>query len=192
MSELDPLTPKTADAIWIATALLHKENEKRDAFKIKEITDKVKEIFNLKVNDATISIHVSSHCVANTRASPDRNRILFKVDRALYRLYRPDDKYNSSRSGGKTKPRTEAIPQEFQYLLEWYSKEYCNRKGNSFLEANKREIEPSVVRITNNKIELHAKVLNHLDLQEGDHILIAENTENTMILRKARMQYRPL
>jgi len=192
MSELKPLTPKTADAVWIVTAILHKENENRDAFKIKEITDKVKELFNLQVNDATISIHVSSHCVANTYASPDKNRILYKVDRALYRLYRPGDTYDRSRADGKTKPHSEAIPKEFQFLLEWYSKEYCNRKASKFLEASRRDVEPSVVRITNNKIELLSKVLNYLDLREGDHILIAENTKDTMILRKARMAYLPI
>jgi hypothetical protein len=41
------------------------------------------------------------------------------------RLFRPGDPYHPKREGGKTAPDREGIPERYQFLLDWYHREWA-------------------------------------------------------------------
>ncbi|PBO85438.1 MAG: hypothetical protein COA77_03665 [Thaumarchaeota archaeon] len=186
---LPQLITKTADATWIACALLHKENPEREGFRIPELIQRLKKSFNLSVAYGTLEMHISSYCVANNDANPVKYRYLYRLNRGFYKLFRPDDPFHRRRDGGDITPIFEEIPKEYQELLEWYKTVYCDQKSKRFREAERSELEPSHVRITNGSIKIPEEVLNYLGLREGDPISISRYTNNTMLIKKARIQY---
>jgi len=115
---------KVADEVWIACALLHKENPDREDFHVNEIVDRVvKENIFGRLRPGVI-IHVNQHCVANRRPNPGNYRMLYETRRGMRRLFKDGDDYHPYREGGKTKPRKSDIPKKYWPLLEWYDKEY--------------------------------------------------------------------
>lgn len=188
-NELGPLGLVTSVVVWIATALLHRENPSRTAFGIREIEDKVKNLNLLSVQHATITQHITAHCVANTRASPDTNRMLFRVGRGLYRLYRKGDSYDPTREYGKIIPVPEVIPQEYTNLLEWYEQDYANKTSSTFQEVTKNSVNPPFAKVENDlKIKIPQEVLQKLGIGIGDHIAFIENLSGNIIIKKARLQ----
>jgi hypothetical protein len=122
---------KVADEVWIATALLHKENPDRKSFLTKEIVDRVfKENIYGRLRPG-IQIHVSLHCIANKRPNPGNYRMLYVYKDGGRRLFKKDDDYHPYREGGKMLPKKEEIPPKYWYLLEWWENEYC--KGTTDL-----------------------------------------------------------
>lgn len=111
--------------MWIGCALLHTENPNRTSFSTREIVDRIyKENIYGRLRPG-IQIHVSLHGVANVRPNPGRYRILYLVDRGQYRLFkREKDDYHVYREGGKIRPEKTAIPDEYNYLVDWYENEY--------------------------------------------------------------------
>lgn len=129
MSEHDKFpAPKrltAASAIWVATAMLHKENPTRPSFTIPEIRQKVHDQGLSTHAESTIMTHIMAHCVANAplnQGTPHRK--LFRVDEALYRLYHDGDLCDEDRLNGKTNPQLETLPPEYRELVTWYTKEY--------------------------------------------------------------------
>jgi len=115
---------KVADEVWIACALLHIENPKREDFSTREIVERVrKENIHGKLRPG-IFVHVSTQCVANKRPNPGRYRILYETKPGRRRLFKKGDYYHPEREGGKIKPNKNEIPQKYWYLLEWYEKQY--------------------------------------------------------------------
>jgi hypothetical protein len=110
-----------ADRVWIATALLHKENPGRADFSVDEIRERGKKegLVEDKVN--TFYVHANQHCVANRAPNPGNHRMLFETQKGRRRLYRPGDASMPGRSG-KSIPRREAIPSKYHFLLDWYRK----------------------------------------------------------------------
>ncbi len=115
---------RVADEVWIATALLHRENPQRDSFRVSEIVDRAyKENLFGRLRPG-VQIHAYLHCVANKRPNPGNYRMLVEMEDGGRRLFRDDDKYHPYREGGKTKPKHGEIPEEYLHLLEWYDHEY--------------------------------------------------------------------
>lgn len=112
-----------AVAVWIATATLHQENRGRDAFSIKEITDRVQKQNLHNSGMSTIKAHIYGHCVANLKANRATHRKLYKT-RGEYRLYRNGDDYHPSRNRGQAEPSTIQLPKEYHHLIKWYYDEY--------------------------------------------------------------------
>ncbi|HZZ41011.1 MAG TPA: hypothetical protein VFE06_17880 [Acidobacteriaceae bacterium] len=109
-----------ADRVWIATALLHMENPKREDFSKLEIRDRgKKEGFVEKTN--TFQIHVNQHCVANRKPDTVNHRMLFRTIQGRRRLFREGDTTSPGRVG-KITPNREEIPSRYHYLLDWYLK----------------------------------------------------------------------
>ena len=188
-NQLGELELHTSTVVWIATALLHKENPSRTAFRISEIENKVKELNLLSVQDTTISQHITSHCVANSYASPDTSRILFRVQRGLYRLYRNGDSYHPTREYGKTSPPPEIIPEKYGYLLEWYEKEYLHKTSSTFQEITKTSVNPPFVKIDDDmRIKIPDEIMRKLEIGVGDHIVFIETTAGKILIKKARLQ----
>lgn len=190
MSQLGEIIPSTANAIWIGTALLHQENKTREAFLTKEIFEKVKNMWRLSVSDDTITMHITSHCVANSYANPDRHRKLYRVDKGMYRLFRRGDLYDKSREGGPINPVTESIPSQYKGLIDWYDKEYCDQPNTRSLQITNRSVAPDFERITNGMIHIPPSVFTRLGLREGDYVAFFENTKNTLTFKKANVDYK--
>jgi len=118
---------KVADEVWVATALLHKENPERESFRASEIVDRVyRENIHGRLRPG-VQVHVYMHCVANKRPNPGNYRILYAAEDGGRRLFRSGDDYHPYRDGGKTTPPPEEIPPKYRHLLEWYREEYDRR-----------------------------------------------------------------
>jgi hypothetical protein len=127
---------KVADEVWIAAALLHKENPKRADFSVEEIVERARvEGAHEKLRPG-VYVHVNQHCVANREPNPGRYRMLLETGKNRRRLFRPGDWYNPEREGAKIVPEKTEIPEKYHELLDWYEKEY-SRKG-----SNPKEEDP--------------------------------------------------
>lgn len=111
---------KVADEVWIATALLHKENPNRNDFAIEEILRRVKEEGICKPLRKGVYVHIVQHCIANRPPSPGRYRMLTETGPGRRRLFRTGDSYHPEREGSKTVPEREGLPNEYRNLLDWY------------------------------------------------------------------------
>ena len=114
-----------ATAVWIATATLHRIYGINRIFSNRDIVGKIKEQGLCVANKSTLEIHISGHCVANTRAQPYTHRKLYRVSRGRYRLYRDGDYCNPGRKHGPKEPHASKVPDRYRDLLDWYREEYC-------------------------------------------------------------------
>ena len=115
---------KVADEVWVGCALLHKELPHRASFSDKEIIDRVKQENVFGEVRIGITWHVGLHCVANVPSNKARYRMLYKLSDGTKRLFRESDDYHFSREGGKTIPEGSELPEEYRYLLKWYTENY--------------------------------------------------------------------
>jgi hypothetical protein len=119
---------KVADEVWIAAALMHRENPSRSDFAVEEIVARAR---TEKLTDTLrpgVYIHAQMHCVANRPPNPGRYRMLFETRAGHRRLYCASDPFDPRRNGSKTIPVATDIPEEYRPLLDWY-REWC--KGRS-------------------------------------------------------------
>jgi hypothetical protein len=122
---------KVADQVWIATALLHREQPDSDDFRAKEIRERAMKEFGHKDPKHSVWYHVITHCVAEKKANPGRYRMLRQTERGRRRLLRPGDEVHPDRSTGKDLPRKEEIPERYWKLLDWYRNEYARAHSAS-------------------------------------------------------------
>jgi len=123
---------KVADEVWIATALLHRENPKSKDFTIAEIMERVrKERIHMPLRPG-LRVHVLQHCVANRPKDPARYRMLFATGRLTRRLFRKGDPFHPDRDASKIIPNSSEIPSKYRTLLDWYENDYApsTRKGS--------------------------------------------------------------
>ncbi len=123
-------TPKseirTADRIWIATALLHQGHPSRAAFSKSEILERMeREGLIAGAERGTIHAHMDQHLVANVPPSSGKYRMLFETADGELRLFRPGDLTHPARlqlrKPSKIIPRPQDIPQRYHSLLDWYA-----------------------------------------------------------------------
>ena len=114
---------RVADEVWIATALLHRENPDRQDFTIREIVHRANQENLYGSLRPGVIVHASMHCVANKEPNPGNYRMLFATGKNTRRLYRPTDVAHPLRKG-KTTPRRGQIPERYHELLDWYEKVY--------------------------------------------------------------------
>ena len=117
---------KVADEVWIATALLHRENPPRADFTIDEIVVRARAEAIAGELRPGVRVHALQHCVGNRRPSPDRYRMLFATGKSTRRLFRPSDYSDPDRRGSKIVPEENEIPAAYRPLLAWYESEYAN------------------------------------------------------------------
>jgi hypothetical protein len=118
---------KVADEVWVATALLHNEKKDRESFRKNEIIDRVAKEDIYGEMRPGIMIHVSLHCRAQKRPNPGNYRMLTEDEEGNLRLFREGDDFHDWRKGGKMVPNYGEIPDEYEYLLDWWRKTY-NKK----------------------------------------------------------------
>src|SRR6202047_5680888 len=111
---------KVADEVWIAAALLHREQRQREDFSIEEIVKRATTEGIFRVNRPGVYLHVVQHCVANRPPNPGRYRMLFETAPGRRRLFRNGDAYHPDREGAKTTPNREDLPFGFNGLISWY------------------------------------------------------------------------
>lgn len=133
MNNLTPI--KVADEVWIATALLHREQQECSDFSIREIVDRAAQENLAGRLRPGVQVHASTHCVANKRPNPANHRMLYETGRGRRRLFRPGDDFHEYRKDCKTVPYTDDLPLHHKHLLEWYRKEYCRQAGHSGEES---------------------------------------------------------
>jgi hypothetical protein len=119
-----------ADRIWVAVALLHQESPMREDFTKDEIRQRMRETGLMEgLNPASVAAHLKEHLVANVPPSTGKYRMLFETRPGQLRLFLPGDRVDPrrvSRRPTKQSPNREDIPEEYQPLLDWYSR-WCER-----------------------------------------------------------------
>jgi hypothetical protein len=115
---------RVADEVWIATALLHREQPGATDFSLKEIEARLVREGLTDGKRAGVYPHLSVHCVANRPPEPGRYRMLFETAPSRRRLFRSGDPYHPKRDGGKIVPTRADIPAKYHPLLEWYEHEW--------------------------------------------------------------------
>lgn len=115
---------KVADEVWIATALLHRENPRREDFTIPEIVERARKESITGELRPGVYVHVVQHCVANRPPNPARYRMLFETREGYRRLFRYPDAYNFYREDGKIVPEKSDIPEQYGNLIDWYFSDY--------------------------------------------------------------------
>jgi hypothetical protein len=120
MSTLSRVRIRVADEVWIATALLHRENPDQTDFSVDEIVARVVKEQLAGTIRPGVYVHAIQHCVANRPANPARYRMLFETRMGRRRLFRKGDFYHQSREGSKITPKPEEIPVGYDDLFQWY------------------------------------------------------------------------
>jgi hypothetical protein len=115
-----------ADAVWIATVLLQRE----DPSAVLSVAQIVSRTIAENLTDAaqnTIAQHVSQHCVASLPPQPNRLRMLTAHGRGERTLFREGDPVNPGRINGRTRPEAEDVPERFHDLIHWYDTQWYPR-----------------------------------------------------------------
>jgi hypothetical protein len=115
---------KVADEVWIAAALLQRENPGQADFSLDEIVERAqRESLHGSLRPG-VYVHAVQHCVANRPPNPGRYRMLFETSAGRRRLFRKGDSYHPDREGAKVTPEAQDMPEGFAHLLAWYA-EWC-------------------------------------------------------------------
>lgn len=115
---------KVADQVWIALALLTRENPTRYGFRAAEIGERVRSEFG-NVSPG-VPTHISTQCVATKPVNPAQIRMITKHG-SLNALYREGDPCHPDRLGGKILPREQDLPSRYHDLLAWYRNSYAGQ-----------------------------------------------------------------
>jgi len=109
---------KVADEVWIATALLHKEQPKQADFAVEEIVGRAQKEGIERPLRPGVYVHVVQHCVANRPPNPGRYRMLFQTSEGRRRLFRKGDTSHPASEGAKVTPEPKDMPSDYRHLLE--------------------------------------------------------------------------
>jgi hypothetical protein len=130
MPALSRVEIKVADEVWIAAALLHREQPGQADFSVEEIVARAeKEGLSGSLRPG-VYVHVVQHCVANRPPNPGRYRMLFETGSGRRRLFRKGDAYHPGREGAKITPRLGELPNGYDGLLTWY-RNWCSGASQS-------------------------------------------------------------
>jgi hypothetical protein len=109
--------------VFLATAMLHREQPARVDFTIQEIVSRAaRENISGEVRSG-VNVHASQHCVANKAPNPAKHKMLFATGKHTRRLLLPADPIHPGRTG-KIFPEPEDVPERYLPLLEWARARY--------------------------------------------------------------------
>jgi len=117
-----------ATEVFIATALLHREQPERPDFMIQEIVSRAARENIAGETRSGVSVHASQHCVANRASNPSKHRMLFATGKHTRRLFLPGDEAHEGRTG-KIFPDPEELPSRYLPLLEWARRRFEQGPG---------------------------------------------------------------
>jgi hypothetical protein len=176
--------PSTATAVWIATTVLHRENPTRDSFQASEIAEKASSLALIRASPATLSMHISLHCVGNSKAAPNTIRFLYRVKNGWYRLFRNGDDFHESRKYGRTFPKRESLPAEYDELLNWYENSYSEGMSLESPTSETSRLNLAILDEKNSTI-IPPQIRNLLKITKGD-LVAFENSNGQIILKKCK------
>jgi len=111
---------KIATQIWLATALLQRERGLDHDIPVGDVVALARSSSWNGARAESLAAHVSSHCIATAKPSPDRYRMLTRTRRGHVRLFRRGDPYHPGRKDGPTHPSREEVPAELRHIVDWY------------------------------------------------------------------------
>jgi hypothetical protein len=114
-----------AAEVFLATALLHREQPDRADFTIQEIVNRVSREGLHGDLRSGIHVHASQHCVANRAPNPAKHRMLFATGKHTRRLLLPGDEVHPDRTG-RIFPGEDEIPASYREVLAWATRRYRN------------------------------------------------------------------
>jgi len=125
--------------VWIATALLTREQPGRENFLVEEIMARVGEENIYGTVRPGVEVHARLHCCADKAPNPSTLRMLCATGRNTRRLYRNGDRTHPARTG-RTMPAKEEVPEKYHELIDWWqsqtpSKEESPQRPKTFLEV---------------------------------------------------------
>lgn len=124
MTENSVLTETScAVEVFLATALLHREQPGRSEFTIQEIINRAARENITGELRSGVSVHTSQHCVANKAPNPGKHRMLFATGKHTRRLLLPGDEVHPGRTG-RIFPDAGEVPEKFLPLLNWAKKRF--------------------------------------------------------------------
>lgn len=109
--------------VFIATALLHREQPGRSEFTIQEIINRAARENITGELRSGVSVHASQHCVANKAPNPGKHKMLYATGKHTRRLLTPSDEVHPGRTG-KVFPEPGEIPERFLSVLAWARQRY--------------------------------------------------------------------
>jgi hypothetical protein len=121
--------------VFLATALLHKEQPGRPDFTIQEIVNRAARENITGEMRSGVNVHASQHCVANKAPNPAKHRMLFATGKHTRRLLQPGDEVHSERTG-KIFPEAGELPGEYLPLLEWAKERYEMARSKDALRTD--------------------------------------------------------
>jgi hypothetical protein len=122
---------KVADAVWVATAMLQRENPEANGFAVGEIVAKVRQEDLTGGQESSIYLHANQHCVANRSPNDAKLRMLFQTKENLRRLYCPTEPFHPARNG-RYCPELRGLSRELLPLMTWYQ-EWCKKQSRRML-----------------------------------------------------------
>ncbi|MEX2302286.1 MAG: hypothetical protein WD733_15200 [Bryobacterales bacterium] len=125
--------PKVADEVWIALALLHQNHPERYGFRSGEILKCAEALHPGLPCRSGVQAHISGHCIANRKPTPNTLRYSYRNADGTYRLYRDGDDYHPGREKGRVAPDDTSLPERHRSLVQWYWSEYNQRQGSEAL-----------------------------------------------------------
>lgn len=128
-----------ATEVFLATALLHREQPERSDFMIQEIVNRAAEVNMTGEFRSGVNVHASQHCVANRPPNPAKNRMLFATGKHTRRLLLPGDEVHQGRTG-RIFPDLDEVPEKYRALLDWARKRY----ENAVLATHPRQSAPAL------------------------------------------------
>ena len=134
--------------VFLATALLHREQPSGEDFTISEIVGRAaREGIHGELRSG-INVHASLHCVANRSPNPSKHRMLFATGKHTRRLYKAGDESHPDRTG-KIFPEAHEIPHKYLAVLDWARKRFgesANATGQAVpasSSGSSRDAKPS-------------------------------------------------
>jgi len=112
-----------AAEVFLAAALLHREQPSRPDFTIQEIVGRAARANITGEMRQGVSVHASQHCVANKAPNPAKHRMLYATGKHTRRLLLPGDEVHPDRTG-KIFPEPGELPEQYLPLLDWAKSRY--------------------------------------------------------------------
>ncbi len=147
---------RVADAVWTATALLHRENPMSEDFEVQEIVSRAVQEKLVGGFRPGLQPHASWHCVANKKPNGGRYRMLYETIRGRRRLLHAGDEVHPDRNGDITPEKSE-LPAEYRTLVDWYEEVYSKQATTANRAAGVDE-------------RVHSSDTTHVVRQFGGHM----------------------
>jgi hypothetical protein len=170
ISQSVPADVSCAVEVFLATALLHREQPGRADFTIQEIVNRAARENIAGETRSGVNVHASQHCVANKAPNPSRHKMLFATGKHTRRLLQPGDMIHAERIG-KIFPDPDEVPERYQPVLEWAKARYehgAPSPGNSKRSGPEDKTAPSGLE---SLLELWGSGKEYLDGVEADQFV---------------------